>query len=160
MILHGTRALRNNTQDTKRQKYEYTRNAGSAPDSARISHVSLHKKTSRKFRPFCCRKPIADGTYRGAFRGEANIDGLRSGLYDGCHFAGGQHMAKKTKLTKVAVSIGTAAGTADRVAHRTARQVASASAAVKDELADIAKQVEGLKKQLLKTSKRLQKALK
>ena len=35
-------------------------------------------------------------------------------------------MAKKTELTKVAVSIGTAAGKADRVAHRTARQVASA----------------------------------
>jgi hypothetical protein len=69
-------------------------------------------------------------------------------------------MAKKTKLTKVAVSIGTAAGTADRVAHRTARQVASAGSAVKEELADIAKQIDGLKKQLLKTSKRLQKALK
>jgi hypothetical protein len=69
-------------------------------------------------------------------------------------------MAKKTKLTKVAVSIGTAAGTADRVAHRTARQVASAGSAVKEELVDIAKQIDGLKKQLLKTSKRLQRALK
>ena len=68
-------------------------------------------------------------------------------------------VAKKTKLTKVAVSIGTAAGRADRVAHRTARQVASAGSAVKEELAHIAKQIDGLKKQLLKTSKRLQKAL-
>ena len=69
-------------------------------------------------------------------------------------------MARKTGLTKMAVSIGTAAGKADRAAHRTAKQVASAGSAVKDELADIAKQIDGLKRQLLKTSKRLQRALK
>lgn len=68
-------------------------------------------------------------------------------------------MAKKTRLTKVAVSIGAAVGKADRTAHLTAKKVASAGSAVKDELADIAKQIDGLKRQLLKTSKRLQRAL-
>jgi hypothetical protein len=65
-------------------------------------------------------------------------------------------MAKKSGLTQVAVKIGTAMGKADRTAHRVAR----AGAAAKDELADIAEQIDSLKKQLLKTKKRLQKALK
>jgi hypothetical protein len=65
-------------------------------------------------------------------------------------------MAKKDKLTRVAVSIGTAMGKADRTAHR----VANAGSAAKDELADIAKQIDALKRQLLKTTKRLQRALK
>jgi hypothetical protein len=65
-------------------------------------------------------------------------------------------MAKKNGLTQVAVKIGTAMGKADRTAHRVAR----AGAAAKDELADIAEQIDSLKKQLLKTKKRLQKALK
>jgi hypothetical protein len=65
-------------------------------------------------------------------------------------------MAKKTRLTQVAVKIGTAVGKADRTAHR----VAKAGSAVKDELADIAKQIDKLKRQLLKTTKRLQRALK
>jgi hypothetical protein len=65
-------------------------------------------------------------------------------------------MAKKDKLTRVAVSIGTAMGKADRTAHR----VAKAGSAAKDELADIAKQIDALKRQLLKTTKRLQRALK
>jgi hypothetical protein len=65
-------------------------------------------------------------------------------------------MANKSGLTQVAVKIGTAMGKADRTAHRVAR----AGAAAKDELADIAEQIDSLKKQLLKTKKRLQKALK
>ena len=65
-------------------------------------------------------------------------------------------MAKKSGLTQVAVKIGTAMGKADRTAHRVAR----AGAAAKDELADIAEQIDALKSQLLKTKKRLQKALK
>jgi hypothetical protein len=65
-------------------------------------------------------------------------------------------MARKSGLTQVAVKIGTAMGKADRTAHR----VAKAGAAAKDELADIAEQIDSLKKQLLKTKKRLQKALK
>jgi hypothetical protein len=65
-------------------------------------------------------------------------------------------MAKKSKLTRVAVKIGTAIGKADRTAHR----VAQAGSAAKDELSDIGEQIDSLKKQLLKTKKRLQKALK
>jgi hypothetical protein len=64
-------------------------------------------------------------------------------------------MAKKSKLTQVAVRIGSAMGKADRTAHK----VAKAGVLAKKELEDISKQVEGLKKQLLKTTKRLQKAL-
>lgn len=65
-------------------------------------------------------------------------------------------MARKSKLTQVAVKIGTAMGKADRTAHR----VAKAGSAAKDELADIAEQIDALKRQLLKTKKRLQRALK
>jgi hypothetical protein len=64
-------------------------------------------------------------------------------------------MAKKSKLTQVAVKIGSAMGKADRTAHK----VAKAGVLAKQELEDISKQVEGLKRQLLKTTKRLQKAL-
>jgi hypothetical protein len=64
-------------------------------------------------------------------------------------------MAKKSKLTQVAVKIGSAMGKADRTAHK----VAKAGVLAKKELEDISKQVEGLKRQLLKTTKRLQKAL-
>jgi hypothetical protein len=67
----------------------------------------------------------------------------------------GIDMAKKSKLTQVAVKIGSAMGKADRTAHK----VAKAGVLAKKELEDISKQVEGLKRQLLKTTKRLQKAL-
>jgi hypothetical protein len=65
-------------------------------------------------------------------------------------------MAKKTKLTEVAVKIGTAMGKADRTAHK----MASAGSAVREELEAITEQIDSLKKQLLKTKKRLQRALK
>ncbi|MGD0841360.1 MAG: hypothetical protein ABSA32_09410 [Candidatus Acidiferrales bacterium] len=64
-------------------------------------------------------------------------------------------MAKKSKLTKAAVTIGTAMGKADRTAHK----VAKAGVVAKEELEAISKQVEVLKKQLLKTTKRLKQAL-
>jgi ribonuclease HII len=64
-------------------------------------------------------------------------------------------MARKDRLTQVAVRIGKAVGRADRKAH----QVAAAGLVAKKELEEIAKQVEGLKKQLLKTTKRLKAAL-
>jgi len=64
-------------------------------------------------------------------------------------------MAKKSKLKQVAVSIGTAMGRADRTAHK----VAKAGALAKEELADISKQVDALKRQLQKTTKRLRRAL-
>jgi len=64
-------------------------------------------------------------------------------------------MARKDRLTRVAVGIGRAVGKADRKAH----QVAKAGLVAKKELEEIAKQVEGLKKQLLRTTKRLRAAL-
>ena len=64
-------------------------------------------------------------------------------------------MAKKTKLTQAAETIGTVIGRADRTAHK----VAKAGVVAKKELAAISKQVEALKKQLQKTTKRLQHAL-
>ena len=64
-------------------------------------------------------------------------------------------MAKKTKLTQVAVRIGTAVGKADR----TAQKVAKAGVVAKQELDDIARQVGVLKRQLQKATKRLRKAL-
>jgi len=64
-------------------------------------------------------------------------------------------MAKKSKLTQVAVRIGTAMGKADQKAH----QIVKAGKLAKKELADISKQVEALKRQLLTTTKRLKRAL-
>ena len=64
-------------------------------------------------------------------------------------------MAKKSKLTQVAVGIGTAMGKADRKAH----QIVKAGKLAKRELADISKQVDALKRQLLTTTKRLKRAL-
>ena len=64
-------------------------------------------------------------------------------------------MARKDRLTRVAVGIGTAVGKADRKAH----QVAKAGMVAKEELEEIAKQVEVLKRQLQKTTKRLKAAL-
>ena len=64
-------------------------------------------------------------------------------------------MAKKDRLTRVAVSIGTAMGKADRKAQ----QVAKAGVLAKKELKEIGKQVDALKKQLQKTTRKLRKAL-
>jgi uncharacterized protein YcaQ len=55
----------------------------------------------------------------------------------------------------VAVGIGKVVGKADRKAH----QVAKAGLVAKEELEEIAKQVEVLKQQLQKTTKRLKAAL-
>ena len=65
-------------------------------------------------------------------------------------------MAKKDKLTQVAVKIGTAM--AKRIAPRIAWPRPEQPPG--EELTDIAEQIDSLKKQLLKTKKRLQKALK
>jgi len=64
-------------------------------------------------------------------------------------------MAKKSKLTQVAVKIGAAMGRADRKAQ----QVAKAGVLAKKELHAISKQVDVLKRQLLQTTQRLRKAL-
>lgn len=61
----------------------------------------------------------------------------------------------KDKLTEVSVKIGTALGKA----NRRARKLAEASEVTKQELHEIAQQVDALKKQLAKTTERLKKAL-
>ena len=64
-------------------------------------------------------------------------------------------MARKNKLTRVAVGIGTAMGKADRGVQKVAR----AGSLAKKELDDISKRVDALKRQLQKTAKRLKHAL-
>lgn len=65
-------------------------------------------------------------------------------------------MAKKNKLMKEAAqTIGSAMGKA----NRTARKVAKAGTLARKELEQIGKQVEALKNQLQKTTKKLKKAL-
>jgi len=61
----------------------------------------------------------------------------------------------KNRLKTAAHKIGAAIGKADRTAHK----VAKAGVIAKGELDDIAKQVEALRKQLVKTTKKLKKAL-
>jgi hypothetical protein len=69
-------------------------------------------------------------------------------------------MAKKNTLTDVGKRVGAALGKANKEAHIQARKVSAASKVAKEELKDISKQVEALKKQLEKTAKRLKSALK
>ncbi|MGA8223316.1 MAG: hypothetical protein WB780_16835 [Candidatus Acidiferrales bacterium] len=64
-------------------------------------------------------------------------------------------MAKKNKFKNAAEKIGAVVGRAEG----TARKVAKAGVLAKKELTAISKQVEGLKKQLEKTTKRLRHAL-
>ncbi len=64
-------------------------------------------------------------------------------------------MAKKSKLTQAAVKIGSAMGRAEG----TARRMAKAGMAAKDELEQLSRQVDALKRQLVKTSKKLQRAM-
>jgi seryl-tRNA synthetase len=64
-------------------------------------------------------------------------------------------MAKKDKITEVSVKVGAALGKAERKA----RKIANVGDVAKEELKAISKQVDELKKQLAKTTKRLQKAL-
>jgi hypothetical protein len=64
-------------------------------------------------------------------------------------------MARKDKLTDVSVRIGTALGKADK----RARKFLAAGDIAQEELQEISKQVEELKKQLAKTTERLKKAL-
>jgi len=66
------------------------------------------------------------------------------GVYDGGRRLMEGMMARKSRLTRVAVGIGSAIGRADRKAH----QVAKAGLVAKKELENISKQVDGLKRQL------------
>ena len=64
-------------------------------------------------------------------------------------------MTKRDRLKEVSVKVGTALGKADRKAHK----IVKAGALAKEELHALAKQVEELKRQLEKTTKRLKKAI-
>jgi predicted nucleic acid-binding Zn-ribbon protein len=68
-------------------------------------------------------------------------------------------MAQKDRLTEVSVNIGKALGKAEKQARMRARQLNNASVVAKEELEEISKQVEVLKKQLAKATDRLKKAL-
>lgn len=59
------------------------------------------------------------------------------------------------KLKAAAVKIGTAAGKADRTAHK----VVHAADIAKEELQELSKQVDALKRQLAKSTDRLRRAL-
>lgn len=62
-------------------------------------------------------------------------------------------MAKKGKLTEVGAQVGSTLGKVDRKAHKLAKEA-------REELKAISKQVDALKAQLAKSTKRLQKSLK
>ena len=64
-------------------------------------------------------------------------------------------MAKQDKLRKAAVRIGAAVGRADR----TAQKVHKASVVARQELDSLTQQIDALKRRLVKTTKRLRKAL-
>src|SRR6267142_4857977 len=63
-------------------------------------------------------------------------------------------MAKKNRLTEVGKKVGAALGKANREAHIKVRKVSAASKIAKDELKDISKRVDALKKQLEKTDRK------
>jgi predicted translin family RNA/ssDNA-binding protein len=62
---------------------------------------------------------------------------------------------KQDKLTQVSVKIGKTLGKANRRAHK----VATVGVVAKQEIKEISRQIESLKKQLAKTSDRLKKVL-
>ena len=64
-------------------------------------------------------------------------------------------MARKVTLKGAAAKVGAVVGRAEG----TARKIAKAGAVAKEELEEISKQVEDLKRQLQKTTQRLKKAL-
>ena len=75
------------------------------------------------------------------------------------NLAGGNDMAKN-RLRDAAVKIGSAVGKVDSTAHKTALKAARAAHIARQELIDLTKQVDELKRQLKKSAKRLKSALK
>jgi hypothetical protein len=69
-------------------------------------------------------------------------------------------MATKNKLRNAAVTIGSAFGKADGTAHKAVHKAAKAAHVARQELVELSKQVDNLKKQLMKSTKRLKSALK
>lgn len=68
-------------------------------------------------------------------------------------------MATKNNLKNAAVKIGSAVGRADGTAHKAVYKAAKAAHVAKLELVELSKQVDALKKQLKKSTKRLKSAL-
>jgi hypothetical protein len=68
-------------------------------------------------------------------------------------------MAAKNGLRDAAVKIGSAIGRADGTAHKAANKAAKAAHVARLELVQLSKQVDALKKQLKKSTKRLKSAL-
>ena len=64
-------------------------------------------------------------------------------------------MAKKSKIARAAERVGGALGRADRKAHK----IAQAGSVAKEELHAISRKVDALKRQLERTTKRLQRAI-
>ena len=69
-------------------------------------------------------------------------------------------MATKNRLRDAAVTIGSAVGKADGTAHKAVHKAAKAAHVARLELNEVSKQVDALKKQLMKSTKRLKSALK
>jgi hypothetical protein len=69
-------------------------------------------------------------------------------------------MANKNKLRDAAVKIGSTVGKVDAAAHRAALKAARAAHVARQELIEVSKQVEALKSQLKKSTKKLKSALK
>jgi hypothetical protein len=69
-------------------------------------------------------------------------------------------MANKNKFKDAAAKIGSVVGRVDGTAHKAAKKAAKAMHVAKQELDELTKHVNALKKQLAKSSKRLQSALK
>ena len=69
-------------------------------------------------------------------------------------------MATNEKLRDAAVKIGTAVGKAEGRAQKALTKAAKAAHVARLELAHLSKQVDALKKQLNKSTRRLKKALK
>jgi hypothetical protein len=69
-------------------------------------------------------------------------------------------MAKKNRLTDAAVKIGSAVGKVEGTAHKAALKAVKAAHVVNQELVELTKQVDALKKQLKKSTKHLKNALK
>jgi hypothetical protein len=85
--------------------------------------------------------------------------GIANGAGNLPSFSWEDYMATKNKLRDAAVTIGSAVGRADGRAHKAVYKAAKAAHVAKLELNQLSKQVDALKKQLLKSSKRLKSAL-
>jgi polyhydroxyalkanoate synthesis regulator phasin len=69
-------------------------------------------------------------------------------------------MAKKNRLRDAAVKVGSAVGKVDAKAHKAALKAAKAAHVARQELVELTKQVDALKRQLVQSTNRLKAVLK